>query len=129
MVFLKYVRTPLQGGRWWLTRSKDEVCIHLTPRVLGYEDVRDVAASLGPASLGGEKRINVDLTHVRDIERPWTPVFALIVQWAQSCGVPFRLTGLNRRLAAMASLVRQVLRMANITWRSVKPAHRNPRNR
>jgi len=55
-----------------------------------------------------------DLRNVRQLEQPWTPVFAALIEFARGADVPCRIFGLQGQPAHAASLYRHNRELAEM---------------
>lgn len=91
--------------------------VRLPGPVLTYSRARRVVSALA-RRVRGPSVIEFDLSHVRDIDPPWMPVFALILWLARRTGSRCVLTRSNRRVGEMASIALAPLHGRVVSLRS-----------
>jgi hypothetical protein len=124
-------------GRWVLaTPCPGVLQVRKRGPALRYDEVQHVANRLRKSRLDETlSEIVFDLSDVHEIETPWTPVVARLVDLARNARPSFRVTGLHGQPAAIVGLLlgdssyRLLLRIEDLppaapNWRSC-PRRRN----
>lgn len=85
-------------------RDSGTLRVRVPGPLLTYEKARAAIERL-PARRRRGAIVELDFSDIRDVGRPWTPVFAVILQYARRTGANVVLTHLSSRVAAMTSVV------------------------